>query len=715
MRRLPLVGVLAAFLGLCALATTFLPAQAATARAVEFHASAAFPQVGTETTLSGTVSASPQGSPVKIQELQSTTWTDLADVSTDGGGSFSHSLVLSSAGTKSYRAVAPATADADAATSATVVLKVKAAPSVTFDTAPRPTVTGSMTVGSALRANTGTWSPAPSAFTYQWVRDGVPLPRYWYTYVVTAEDLGKHLTVAVGAARSGATTIRESKPGPAVGRGTFITQPPKIVGTAKSGETVRADISTWSPQPTTVTYQWLRNRTPITGATRVGYTLTPGDGGSSLSVEVRGESNGVDPATSTSLELPVPGSPPSSSVTFGDVMHPAASSRATTLGATFEARGEAPTWSPDRLVRWDAAGAFTHSLTPHAAGTLSGANSATPSPNAATGAEYAVGNSVYKNADVSFDFTGTRFAVEYRSYTAGDAQIWIDGHPLSGSPIEAINKGSGASRNWIVVTLPSRQTVRVRFAGPLVFTGVHTPTADAAVVQAGATPFTLGVVSDSFYEVCYAGRCQSRSAAPTLASLTGFRIWNMAQAATGYINDGSGTYAAQTGDGHGYPGNHTSPYGSASRMAALRDAPIDAVLVNGTLNDQPVWTPAQHLAAVDTLIGKIETVRPDLPIVLVGIEPLYFAHAFSSRVSYYGALTANFAGMVGRHPHVVGFIDPYTNHWFTGSGSTANPRGDGNQDLYIGKDGIHPNGDGQAYYQGKIVDTLKDLPLPDFP
>src|SRR5690606_16696266 len=109
-----------------------------------------------------------------------------------------------------------------------------------------------------------------------------------------------------------------------------------------------------------------------------------------------------------------------------------------------------------------------------------------------------------------------------------------------------------------------------------------------------------------------------------------------------------------------------------------------------------------------------EAARPNLPVVLVGVEPLFYARR-SWRLAHYSALTANFAGMVGRHKNVVGFIDPYTDPWLTGSGFVTNPVGDGNQDQYVGKDGIHLGGDGQQYYQGRIVAELRKLPLPPKP
>jgi len=717
MRRHPLVVALALSLGLCAVTATNTTAQAATARVVEFSAFAAFPQAGAETTVFGTVTSSPQGTPVEVQVLRSGTWTKVAAVSTDAKGGYSHSFVLGPAGSTSYRAMAPATGDLSLATSATKTLNVSAAPATTFDAAPRPTVTGSHTVGAALRANTGTWSPTPSKFTYQWVRNGVRLPRYWHTYTVTPEDIGKHLTVAVAAVRSGATTIRESKPGPAVGRGTFTTQPPVITGTPAVGETVRADVSKWSPQPTTITYQWRRNQSPISGASSAAYTLTAADAGTSLSVEVRGESTGIDPVTRTSAELLVPGLAPASAMTFGDVMDPSSTQVMPSSIGTFTASRTAPTWSGNMLTRWDKAGAFTHSLTPRPAGTLNSARSGSNLASATTGAEYLAGNSVVKNADVEFTLTGRRFALKYKTYGTSDAMVWIDDQPISAQPIIGVDvsEDSRGTQSWIIITLAERKTVNVRFAGPYVFTGVDAPSADNVTITATEPPLTLGVVADSWFEPCAAREvCMSKSAAPMLSTLTGFRVWNMAESATGYINDGSGLYANQTGAGRGAIGYTSSPFGSTRRMEALRDAPLDALLVNGTINDQSVWTPGQQLTAVEKLLADVERIRPDLPVVLIGVEPLYYARR-TWRIAHYSALTSNLAAMVGRHPNVVGFIDPYTDTWLTGSGYAGNPVGDGNQDQYVGKDGIHLDGDGQAYYQGRIADELKDLPLPVAP
>ena len=179
----------------------------------------------------------------------------------------------------------------------------------------------------------------------------------------------------------------------------------------------------------------------------------------------------------------------------------------------------------------------------------------------------------------------------------------------------------------------------------------------------------------------------------------------MAEGGTGYVNDGSG--AAASG-GVGYPGNLTSPYGSARRLAAVTSAPIDALLVNGSINDVHFSAAAQRLA-LDKFLDDVAEARPELPVVLVTLEPVSYTGVTDQTDPRFRALNDNFDGVAERHPNVVGVIDPYSADWLTGAGSTAHPTGDGNQDLYVGADGVHLNAAGQIYYQGRIADELRQM------
>jgi hypothetical protein len=91
----------------------------------------------------------------------------------------------------------------------------------TLDTSPGPTVdpaiTGTITVGSTLTVSNGTWSGTPTSYSYQWLRNGVPIASaIASTYVLVSGDSGKTIGCAVTAtdANGGATTTYAAEVGP---------------------------------------------------------------------------------------------------------------------------------------------------------------------------------------------------------------------------------------------------------------------------------------------------------------------------------------------------------------------------------------------------------------------------------------------------------------------------------------------------------------------
>lgn len=383
--------------------------------------------------------------------------------------------------------------------------------------------------------------------------------------------------------------------------------------------------------------------------------------------------------------------------TFGDLMKPASTTPWTSSWLTYTVSTKAPAWGTLKRARWDKSGAFTHSLSPKPMGTLASALNDKNWQDPAR-AEYPGTDASRKSTDVTFTVTAKRFAVVFPASNQTDAMIWINSRPLASSPI--VGRGYNArANNWVAISFPTRRTVNVRVAGPPEFTGVDTPAKDGAVVRAATPRLTLGVLSDSYYDVCSQARCMSRSAAPTLATLTGFRVWNLAEAGTGY------TAAPDSGSA----GYKSSPFGSTKRLSAIRNAPLDALLIGGSMNDGP-HAGSEHEAAVNSLLSELEASDPGLPVILLGTEPIpgaLQADAWWARQS--ATLTSTLAGMAEHHPNVVGFIDPFTDPWITGSGSFTNPKGDGNADQYIGKDSIHPSIAGVSYYQSRVVAELRKL------
>jgi secreted trypsin-like serine protease len=156
-----------------------------------------------------------------------------------------------------------------------------------FSNPPTPTISGTFRVGSILTARPGSWSPAPS-FRYQWLRNGTPIgsPGTASTYKLTAADLNSTISVRVEASRtnyqpSGQTSGESAL----VELGTISTKTPTISGSLVRSGKLTATPGVWSPSPT-FSYQWLRNGSPISGATSRDYFLTSADFGQQLIVRV---------------------------------------------------------------------------------------------------------------------------------------------------------------------------------------------------------------------------------------------------------------------------------------------------------------------------------------------------------------------------------------------------------------------------------------------
>ncbi|MET3903176.1 carboxypeptidase regulatory-like domain-containing protein [Paenarthrobacter sp. 4246] len=157
-------------------------------------------------------------------------------------------------------------------------------------TAPVPTVSGTAKVGSVLTAVPGAWGPAPVTLAYQWFRSGVAITGATSaTYPLAAADLGKTMTVRVTGSKAGFTTAaKTSAATAAVAVGTLTGPTPSVAGTATVGSTLTATPGVWGPAPVTLTYQWFRGSTAISGATAQTYKLVAADKGSSIKVRVTG-------------------------------------------------------------------------------------------------------------------------------------------------------------------------------------------------------------------------------------------------------------------------------------------------------------------------------------------------------------------------------------------------------------------------------------------
>lgn len=150
-----------------------------------------------------------------------------------------------------------------------------------------PAITGTPQVGLTLTASTGTWTPAPRRYTYQWRADGVAVAGATRsTYVPTSADLGKQITVTVTAYKSGRTPVAASSGGGAdVAPGQIENAaPPVISGTPVVDETLSVRPGSWAPAPGSVSYLWRAGGQTIPGATAKTLEITPDMAGKIVAV-----------------------------------------------------------------------------------------------------------------------------------------------------------------------------------------------------------------------------------------------------------------------------------------------------------------------------------------------------------------------------------------------------------------------------------------------
>lgn len=166
-------------------------------------------------------------------------------------------------------------------------------------------VNGAVRSGSIVTAHPGEWTPTPSGFSYQWLSNGMAIPGATSSsYLIAPADVGKSLSVRVTASRPDYPSNSATSPARVVAQGTPLTwSTPWITGAPQEGAVLTANTGNWNhinSNPVTYAYQWLRDGTPIAGATAKTYALTAADVGSHVRVSVSGSALGFHPSTHAS-------------------------------------------------------------------------------------------------------------------------------------------------------------------------------------------------------------------------------------------------------------------------------------------------------------------------------------------------------------------------------------------------------------------------------
>ncbi|QHC60230.1 hypothetical protein [Rathayibacter sp. VKM Ac-2760] len=216
-----------------------------------------------------------------------------------GATAATYTLVAADAGAAITVAVTGTKSGYTAVTKTSAAVTAKAALQTLM---PTPTITGTTKVGSTLTANAGTWD-AGTTLSYQWKKNGGTFlsGATAKTYVLKASDAGATITVSVTSTKPGYSPATKTSATTAIVTGGVLTgATPTITGTAKVGQTLTAVPGTWTPAPVTLSYQWKRGGTAISGATSATYKTVAADAGKAVTVTVTGTKSGYTTLAKTS-------------------------------------------------------------------------------------------------------------------------------------------------------------------------------------------------------------------------------------------------------------------------------------------------------------------------------------------------------------------------------------------------------------------------------
>jgi hypothetical protein len=174
---------------------------------------------------------------------------------------------------------------------------------------PVPTISGSAQVGNKLTIVTGVWDSGVK-LTCIWLRNGSSFKdSTCSSYVLTLADAGQSISVRIIGSKTGfnSVTVTSSALSSVSLQNLILTPTPTISGSAQRYEQLTAVPGVWD-SGVTLSYQWLRNGSIISGATGASYVLTLADAGQSISVQVTGSKAGFKAVTANSILIPVAGS-----------------------------------------------------------------------------------------------------------------------------------------------------------------------------------------------------------------------------------------------------------------------------------------------------------------------------------------------------------------------------------------------------------------------
>lgn len=183
-----------------------------------------------------------------------------------------------------------------------------------------------------------------------------------------------------------------------------------------------------------------------------------------------------------------------------------------------------------------------------------------------------------------------------------------------------------------------------------------------------------------------------------LAMKTGWDVRNYCIGGTGLQNPGAGS--------------GSSKYGSPARKAAYAAAAnLAGMIVVGPANDGSIgtYTVANGRAEMTSLATALKAGRPRVPLLWLGVESGVYPSIAADLNTLNSGLKAEAAANPQLFTKYVDCRQGTRGMWVDGTGQLDNWQGNGNADIFVSSDDVHPTHAGWEYQTDLFIADIQDV------
>lgn len=276
-----------------------------------------------------------------------------------------------------------------------------------------------------------------------------------------------------------------------------------------------------------------------------------------------------------------------------------------------------------------------------------------------------------------FDYYGADLALYFRNAISAGSYfwVWVNGQPATAAPV-ASTASAANNAYWYRLTWAAAAQRRVRiYVAGADYGGVAVQPTDS-ISATGKPNYSILVLGDSYTDGTGATN-QLTSYPVTLGRMLDVELFQCGIGGTGYVQPGSGV-----------------PYGDATRINPIGTLRPDEVWFVGSINDS-TYTSTQVSTNAVAAWNAVKAASPNSIIRVCGVQ------ANSGSMSA-ANIANNNALKAAAQAAGYSWFDPIGEGWITGSGHVGATAGNGNADIMVWTDGVHPSQAGHDYMARRL-------------